>query len=52
MAINNMMCILGADGEVHTDSECVRKVMNALHDLDGGQYDLNKVFGNIEKDQK
>lgn len=38
-AVNELMCKLGADGEVnaHQDEACT--VMSALADIDGGAYD-------------
>ena len=37
-AVNKMMAILGADGEVNTKQRCVTDVMDALADYDGGVY--------------
>ena len=37
-AVNNMMGIMGAEGEVNTKMACSDRVMNALYDIDGGVY--------------
>lgn len=37
--VNHLMCKLGADGEISTRSQLVDDVMNALHDIDGGNVD-------------
>jgi hypothetical protein len=40
-AINDMMCTLGAEGEISTRESEVEAVMDALHEIDGGVYDPN-----------
>ena len=45
IAINEMMAILGADGEVNTKQMAVINVMDALAEIDGGEFDTAKVFG-------
>ena len=45
IAINEMMAILGADGEISTDQVIVEDVMFSLKQIDGGTFDIEKVFG-------
>lgn len=43
--VNEMMAELGAEGTINTRSVEVHEVMNALYDLDKGEYNAEKVFG-------
>ncbi len=45
IAVNEMMAALGLHGEIGADSAEADKVMDALHTIDGGIYDAEKVFG-------
>ena len=45
VALNEMLAILGADGEVNTRQMTVINVMEALAEIDGGEFDTAKVFG-------
>ncbi len=45
IAINEMMAELGAKGEITTRNSLVTDVMNALHEIDDGVYDVKRVFG-------
>ena len=49
IAVNEMMISIGAIGEMNSQHKAVTKVMNALYELDDGEYDVDKVFGNKEK---
>ena len=40
-AVNEMMAVLGAKGEINTLHEKTTNVMDALHEIDGGVYDLD-----------
>ena len=40
-AVNEMMAVLGAKGEINTLHEKTTNVMDALHELDEGVYDLD-----------
>ena len=42
--VNDLMAILGAEGQINTEFEEVRAVMDALYELDGGVYDTEKAF--------
>lgn len=44
VAVNNMMAVLGAEGEIDTRSELVEKVMDELYELDEGVYDVKRLF--------
>jgi len=46
VAVNDMMAQLGAIGEISTTDARVSAVMDALRDIDGGDYDPDKVFLN------
>jgi hypothetical protein len=48
IAINNMMAVLGAKGEIHATDEKANQVMSALADLDGGVYDVDKFMQALE----
>ena len=37
-AVNKMLAVLGAEGEITPRHETVTDVMDALHDIDGGEY--------------
>jgi len=41
-AVNKMMMVLGADGEINAQQDEAANVMTALHNIDGGRY--NKYF--------
>ena len=43
IAINELMCEIGASGQIDTGSIYVGKVMDALHEFDGGNFDILKV---------
>ena len=49
IAINEMMAVLGAVGEINTRHEKASAVMDALHDLDSGVYDVDKFMQSLEK---
>jgi len=44
-AVNEMMSILGADGEINTQYECVDDVMSALTVIDNGIYNPDLIIG-------
>jgi hypothetical protein len=48
IAINNMMAVLGAKGEIHATDIEANQVMSALADLDGGVYDVDKFMQALE----
>jgi len=45
IAVNEMMAQLGADGDINARSSEAEKVMDVLHEIDGGVYSVDKVFG-------
>lgn len=45
VAAHELMADLGAEGIISTEHRAVALVMNALYDLDEGQFDIEKVFG-------
>lgn len=45
IAVNEMMCELGAVGDISTRHEKVGNVMDELYKLDEGVYDIRRVFG-------
>ncbi len=47
-AVNDMMGVLGAEGTIGTRNVEVAKVMNALYELDEGEYNSDKLFGSYE----
>ena len=49
IAINEMMAVLGAEGEINTRHEKTEAVMNALYELDDGVYDVDKFMQSLEK---
>jgi len=49
MAINEMMCEIGATGQIDIENPLVNAVMNELYELDGGVHDAEKVFGKAER---
>lgn len=44
IASNDLLCILGAEGSVISDDDAACELMSVLADIDGGQYDVKKVF--------
>ena len=44
VAVNEMMASLGAHGQIEARDERVSAVMDVLHDIDGGVYDVEKIF--------
>lgn len=42
--VNEVMCVLGAEGQLESFSDEVGSVMDALFVLDGGVYDVEKAF--------
>ncbi len=44
IAVNEMLAELGAKGTITTKHNTVSDVMSALHDIDGGEYKLDKLF--------
>ena len=38
--VNELMAVLGADGEINATQDVAENVMSALADIDGGQYDI------------
>ena len=40
--INELMIHLGAEGEINTSDSAVVSVMDALFDIDEGNYDINR----------
>lgn len=44
IAVNEMMAVIGAEGEIDSRHNYVDNVMDALHDLDDGVYDIGRVF--------
>ena len=43
IAVNEMMSPLGAHGNICARDDRVTAVMDALHDLDGGVYDITRI---------
>jgi len=44
VAVNEMMVVLGANGQITNRDNVVNRVMDALYDIDGGVYDPDIVF--------
>lgn len=44
ISTNEMMAPLGAHGQIYAKDDRVSAVMDALHDIDDGTYDAEKVF--------
>jgi hypothetical protein len=44
VSTNEMMAPLGAHGQILAKDDRVSSVMDALHDIDNGVYDTDKVF--------
>lgn len=40
-AVNDLVCKLGADGQVHTETKEVMDLMDVLHEIDGGEFKEN-----------
>ena len=44
ITINEMLAVLGAEGHINTKHPTVDDVMDALFDLDDGEYKVERVF--------
>jgi len=48
ISVNEMMCVLGAKGDISTRSDVVTTVMDALYEMDDGVYEARRVFSSAE----
>lgn len=44
IAANELLLVVGADGQITTDDTVVDELMSVLADIDEGSYDVKKVF--------